>query len=78
MTIATPAHLEDELPLRQEEARHEISVAARALGARALPIEERPRWQVGEDDIVVVSNWVILGALVAIIVVAAAAILTMG
>ncbi len=78
MTITTPAYLENEPPIRYEDASRELSAAAMALGARCLPVEERPRWQVGEDDIVVVSNWVILGALLVIIAVAAAAILTMG
>ena len=48
------------------------------IDSYALPFETKQRWRPREDEIVRAAITVILGALVSIIAVAAAALLTMG
>lgn len=49
-----------------------------ALGAETVLVETKPRWRPSEDEIVLAAITVTLVALVTIIALAAAAILTMG
>jgi hypothetical protein len=49
-----------------------------SLGAETVPVEIQPRWRPSEDAIVRGAIAVILVALVSIIALAAAAVLTMG
>jgi hypothetical protein len=49
-----------------------------AWGVETVPVEIKPRWQPSENTIVLAAITVIMGALVAIIALAEAAVLTMG
>jgi hypothetical protein len=72
----------DGLPLWELERSHRTSLAARtreiAWGAQAVLSELKPRLRRSEDEIVLAAITVILVALLTIMVLAAAAVLTMG
>jgi hypothetical protein len=70
------------LPHCEADMSHRTTAAARTeaidRGAETVPVETAPRWRPSEDEIVRAAITVILVALVAIIGLAAAAVLTMG
>ncbi len=70
------------MPHCESEINRRTSVAARteaiASGAETVLVEIKPRWRPSEDEIVLAAITVILVALLAIIVLAAAAVFTMG
>lgn len=70
------------LPQRESETSHTTTAAARTEGiepgVETVPLEIARRWRPSEDEIVRAAITVTLVALVAIIGLAVAAILTMG
>ncbi|MEM6110451.1 hypothetical protein AAHS21_30175 [Mycobacterium sp. 050272] len=81
MTTAIAAH--DLVEIDADDAHDDVLLAVAKVNAKArlgdsVVVEEKPRWQLTEEEIVRASITVILVALMTVISVAAVAILTMG